>query len=85
MLVEDLIDSVCICTDQLTLQVTGAPLIFVPLEEAGLTQGCAPVVSKAGLEPARPNGHQPLKLARLPFRHFDVGSQSSRHRQQWSS
>ena len=31
-------------------------------------------VSKGGLEPPRPEGHQHLKLARLPFRHFDVVS-----------
>ena|GEM_PF-5357594 len=29
------------------------------------------LVSEEGLEPSRPVGHQPLKLARLPFRHSD--------------
>jgi hypothetical protein len=54
ILVEDLVDSVYIYPDQLTVQVAGAPPILVTLEEVGLTQGCKPVVSEAGLEPARP-------------------------------
>jgi site-specific DNA recombinase len=53
-LVEDLVDSVCIYPDQLTVQVAGAPPFIVALDEVGLTQGCKPVVSEAGLEPARP-------------------------------
>lgn len=53
-LVEDLVDSVYIYPDQLTVQVVGAPPFIVALDEVGLTQGCKPVVSKAGLEPARP-------------------------------
>ena len=52
VLVEDLIDSVCIYPDQITVQLAGAPPILVTLEEAGLTQGCKPVVSKARREPA---------------------------------
>jgi hypothetical protein len=32
------------------------------------------VVRKGGLEPPRPCGHQLLRLARLPLRHFRVGS-----------
>jgi site-specific DNA recombinase len=66
-LVQELIDSVCIYPDQITVQVAGAPEILVTLEEVGLRAGSKPVVSEAGLEPARPRGHQPLKLARLPI------------------
>ena len=29
------------------------------------------LVSEAGFEPARPDGHKILNLARLPFRHSD--------------
>ena len=53
-LVEDLVDSVCIYPDQITVQIAGAPPFVVGLDEVGLTQGCKPVVSEAGLEPARP-------------------------------
>ena len=53
VLVEDLIDSVCIYPDQITVQVAGAPPILVTLDEAGLTQGCKPVASEARREPAR--------------------------------
>jgi hypothetical protein len=52
-LVEDLVDSVYIYPDQLTVQVAGAPPIIVALDEVGLTQGCKPVVSKGRREPAR--------------------------------
>jgi len=52
-LVEDLVDSVFIYPDQLTVQVVGAPPFVVALDEVGLTQGCKPVVSKARREPAR--------------------------------
>ena len=45
-LVEDLVDSVCIYPDQLTVQVAGAPPFIVALDEVGLTQGCKPVVSE---------------------------------------
>jgi len=51
-LIEDLVDSVCIFPDQLTVQVAGAPPILVTLDEVGLTQGCKPVVSEARREPA---------------------------------
>ena len=53
-LVEDLLDSICIYPDQITVQVAGAPPIVVTLAEAGLRLGTRPMVSKAGLEPARP-------------------------------
>ncbi len=53
-LVEDLIDSVRIYPDQLTVQVVGAPPIIVALDEVGLRGGIKTVVSEAGLEPARP-------------------------------
>ena len=61
-LVEDLVDSVCIYPDRITVQIAGAPPFIVALDEVGLTQGCKPVVSEAGLEPVRPYGLQPLKL-----------------------
>jgi hypothetical protein len=32
--------------------------------------GCLELVRKRGFEPLRPYGRQPLKLVRLPFRHF---------------
>ncbi len=66
-LVEDLIDSVRVYPDRILVEVAGAPAFTIALDEVGLTQGCKPVVSEAGLEPARPLGHQPLKLARLPI------------------
>ncbi len=66
-LVEDLVDAVRIHPDRLTVQISGSPPILVTLDEVGLAPGCKPVVSEAGLEPARPKGHQPLKLARLPI------------------
>ena len=56
-LIEDLVDSVCIYPDQLTVQVIGAPPILVTLEEVGLRAGSRPVVSEGGLEPPRPCGH----------------------------
>jgi hypothetical protein len=46
-LVEDLVDSVCIYPDQITVQVAGAPAFIVALDEVGLTQGCKPVVSES--------------------------------------
>jgi hypothetical protein len=46
-LVEDLIDSVYLYPDRLTVQVVGAPPFIVALDEVGLTQGCKPVVSKS--------------------------------------
>ena len=66
-LVEELVDSICIYPDQLTVTVAGAPPIVVTLAEVGLRAGISPVVSEGGLEPPRPCGHQPLKLARLPI------------------
>ena len=53
-LVDDLVDAVCIYPDRITVQVAGAPPFMVALDEVGLTQGYKPVVSEAGLEPARP-------------------------------
>jgi hypothetical protein len=52
-LVEDLVDSVFMYPDQITVQVAGAPPFIVGLDEVGLTQGCKPVVSKARREPSR--------------------------------
>ncbi len=56
-LVEDLVDSVHIYPDHLTVQVAGAPPIVVTLAEVGLRAGTKPVVSEGGLEPPRPFGH----------------------------
>ena len=53
-LVEDLVDAVRIYPDRLTVQISGSPPILVTLDEVGLAPGCKPVVSEAGLEPARP-------------------------------
>ena len=53
-LVEDLIDSVRVYPDRILVEVAGAPAFTIALDEVGLTQGCKPVVSEAGLEPARP-------------------------------
>ncbi len=53
-LVEDLIDSVRVYPDRILVEVAGAPPFTIALDEVGLTQGCKPVVSEAGLEPARP-------------------------------
>ena len=49
-LVEDLVDSVHIYPDHLTVQVAGAPPIVVTLAEVGLRAGTKPVVSEGGLE-----------------------------------
>jgi site-specific DNA recombinase len=46
-LVEDLVDSVCLYPDRITVQVAGAPPFTVALDEVGLTQGCKPVVSES--------------------------------------
>jgi site-specific DNA recombinase len=78
ILVEDLLDSIKIFPDQLTVQVSGAPPILVTLQEAGLRGGIKPMVSETGLEPTRPKGHQPLKLARLPIPPLRRGFHSSR-------
>jgi hypothetical protein len=53
-LVKDLVDSVCIYPDHLTVQVAGAPPFIVALDEVGLYKRGISVVSEAGLEPARP-------------------------------
>ena len=55
ILIEDLVDSVNIFPDQLTVQVVGAPPILVTLPEVGLNQGCKPVVSE-GRRPQSPTG-----------------------------
>jgi DNA invertase Pin-like site-specific DNA recombinase len=52
ILINDLVDSVNIFPDRLTVQVLGAPPILVTLQEVGLKQGCKPVVSGARREPA---------------------------------
>ena len=43
-----------------------------PLQVPDLRKYRPKLVSKGGLEPPCPKGRQPLKLVRLPFRHFDV-------------
>ncbi len=52
-LVEDLIDSVRIYPDRLTVQVVGAPPIIVALDEVGLRGGIKTVVSEARRKPQR--------------------------------
>jgi hypothetical protein len=47
ILVEDLLDSIKIFPDQLTVQVSGAPPILVTLQEAGLRGGIKPMVSES--------------------------------------
>ncbi|MGC2486479.1 MAG: recombinase family protein [Acidimicrobiales bacterium] len=54
VLVDDLLESLRIFPDRLSVQVVGAPPILVTLEEVGLQAGCKPVVSETGLEPTRP-------------------------------
>jgi hypothetical protein len=46
-LVKDLVDSVCIYPDRLTVQVAGAPPFVVALGEVGLKKGGITVVSEA--------------------------------------
>jgi site-specific DNA recombinase len=53
-LTNDLLDSVNFYPDEMTVQVVGAPPIRVDYDEVGLRPGSKPVVSEAGLEPARP-------------------------------
>ena len=48
ILVKDLVDSVCIYPDRLTVQVAGAPPFVVALDEVGLKKGGITVVSEAG-------------------------------------
>ena len=52
-LVKNLVDSVCIYPDRLTVQVAGAPPFTVALDEVGLKKGGTTVVSEARCEPAR--------------------------------
>jgi hypothetical protein len=57
-LVEDLVDSIRIYPDRLTVQVTGAPPILVTLDEVGLRGGIKPVVSE-GRPAQSPTGESP--------------------------
>ena len=57
ILIDDLVDSVWIFPDQLSVEVVGAPPILVGLDEVGLRLGSRSVVSEGGLEPPRPCGH----------------------------
>ena len=49
VLVEELIESICIYPDQLTVQVVGAPAFIVALDEVGLRAGTRPLVSEVRL------------------------------------
>lgn len=46
---------------------------LIPINHSKKTDPSRRLVRVTGLEPARPFDHQPLKLARLPFRHTRVG------------
>ena len=50
-LVKDLVDSISIYPDRLTVQVAGAPPFVVALDEVGLKKGGITVVSEARREP----------------------------------
>jgi hypothetical protein len=69
-LVVDLVDSICIYPDRLTVQVAGAPPFKVDLNEVGLKKGGRTVVSEARREPARlsARGSAQLLLARFSGR-----------------
>ena len=68
VLVEELVEAVVVFPDHLEVRVMGAPPLNVTLSEVGLREpGIRTCVSEGGLEPPRPCGHQPLKLARLPI------------------
>jgi hypothetical protein len=49
-----------------------ASLLALFLSQKSFTNCCFGM-PRTGLEPARPFGHQHLKLARLPFRHLGSG------------
>jgi hypothetical protein len=49
-----------------------SPVTRVACHERATRLWASRVVRKKGLEPSRPCGRQPLKLVRLPFRHFRV-------------
>ncbi len=66
VLVDELVESVTVWRDHVSVAVAGAPPLSVTLEEVGLKESWF-LVSEGGLEPPRPCGHQPLKLARLPI------------------
>jgi site-specific DNA recombinase len=61
-LVEDLVDSVFVYPDQITVQVAGAPPFTIGLDEVGLTQGCKPVVSESRRQQS-PTGDSKFGLA----------------------
>ena len=75
LLINEVVESVIVHPDRLQVSISGAPLLTVALSEVGLREpdGMRPDVSEGGLEPPHSCLYQPLKLARLPFRHSDVG------------
>ena len=72
---DEIIETVIVHADRLQVTINGAPPLTVALSEVGLREpvGMRPDVSEGGLEPPHSCLYQPLKLARLPFRHSDVG------------
>ncbi len=56
--IEDLVDSVNIFPDRLTVQVAGAPPFLVTLQEVGLNQGCKPVVSEGRRKHSQTGGFE---------------------------
>jgi hypothetical protein len=51
----------------LASSVLACPRLRVPVSPHDLKK----MVSRVGVEPTRPCGHQPLRLVRLPLRHLD--------------
>ena len=68
ILIDDLVDSVNIYPDRLTVEVAGAPPFLVTLQEVGLNQGCKPVVSEAGLDSVKAGGFPLLICCSLTTR-----------------
>jgi hypothetical protein len=74
-LVEELLKGVAIFPDHFEVTVAGAPPLNV-LSPRLASRSRGLLVSEGGLEPPRPCGHQPLKLARLPIPPLRRGRQT---------
>ena len=66
VLIDEFIEEITVLPDYLDVKVHGAPALHVLYQEVGMKDRVL-IVSEGGLEPPRPCGHQPLKLARLPI------------------